>query len=247
MANDKSNANASTNVGQSPLVSGITDASRTEDFRWHCLRRISEIDAEYRIAFFRVLALTLLYLIHLAFYQRDDQQPAALTYHRIVSLVTLASASISFLTIVVLWRRFFPRWIAVIIVAGDLLCVCSLAATRPTGFGPMVPLFAVIIITAGLRFRLELVWISTLIGMLCFGAVLMMRKGQQAIPTTVDDRLDQLLWGSEILLVGIIVGQIVRRVHQLGRLALSAEKLPQHPYARASQDAGTASQGGHVT
>jgi hypothetical protein len=176
---------------------------------WPAVRRWNEIDAEIRIAFFRLVAIFLLYGIHLWTYAAATQSARSEAYHETVTLVAILCALTSMCALLSVRGRWFPTWIAHCFLMLDLAGTGWLVMTRERA-DPVAVLLIPVVFSAVLRLRLGQVWIGTIAAIV----IVLARWGAESrgmIKQDVSGLTDPLLLVAILALSGILAGQIIRR------------------------------------
>jgi hypothetical protein len=193
------------------------------DCDWHVVSRWLDLAAEYRANLLRVIAVTVLYLVHLANHFgmnlaglqippiRNEQVHNAVTV--IVAAWTLLAISVQgFLSL-----RFFPKWLKYVTTTLDILLLTLVLRVSDGPRGPLVAGYFLILATTSLRSDLWLVRFATC---LCAAAYLGLglvdirypRQGQTPAPY-----YQSLLMLASLALAGLIQGQVVRQAQAVAR------------------------------
>ncbi len=201
--------------------SNQASSSAHADRHWHIVQRWQEYSGESRAAFIRVAGIGIFYAVELLNYHGLSAGPfswpklasADATHH--VRVTTLAGAWIMVAVAVMLCleRRIFPPWLKYVATGADMLLL-SLVLMMTGGAGsPLVAAYFLLIALAGLRFSLHLVWCATAgcaVGYLLQFVNWFPQTDKVAVP-----RHDQAITLLALILMGVIVGQMVRRVRVL--------------------------------
>jgi hypothetical protein len=140
-----------------------------------------------------------------------------LALHREMTAIVVAWTMMSLATLLCLQLRIFPAWLK---YATTLCDVVLLSLTLMIADGPRSPLivgYFLIIVLAGLRFQLPLIWCATIAAMLGYLIVawnkvldVIVRKPDLTVPGYY-----QLIMLLALLLTGVVLGQIIRRVRAM--------------------------------
>jgi hypothetical protein len=112
---------------------------------------------------------------------------------------------------VCLQRRIFPAYLPYLSTAADLILLTTLASQGSAAQGPLTRIYFLILVLAALRFDVRLIWGTTLGCML--GYLMLVgrsdKKWFDADHTT--PVIEQLITLFSLALVGVLLGQIIRR------------------------------------
>ncbi len=176
---------------------------------WSAVRRWNEIDAEIRIAFFRLLAIFVLFAIHLWNHSTVVKSARTDAFHETVTLVAILCALTSMMALLCVRGRWFPTWISNCILLLDISGIGWLVMTRDRA-DTVAMLLIPAIFSAVLRLRLGQVWLGTGISVL----IVLARwyaDSRGMIKLDFPGLSDPLLLIAILVLSGILAGQIIRR------------------------------------
>lgn len=200
-------------------------AAADADRQWFITRRWQEYDAEGRINLLRTVGIGVFYAIELANYHGVSLGPLQLPkvagvderFHQSITLLCMAWGLVCVGVLVCLVRRYFPPVLAYVVTAADLalLTTVLLAASGPRS--PLLAAYFLVLALAALRFRLPLVWFSTL-GAMAGYLVLLGYARWYATQDLSVPRYHQLMFLAALGLTGIALGQLVRRARRLAEV-----------------------------
>jgi hypothetical protein len=195
---------------------------------WYITRRWQEYTAEGRVNLLRIVAIGVLYSVHLWSYASSQDwlpemgflQLAATgeidrTFHVAVTLLAVGWAMLALGIQLALTQRMFPRWLPYISTGIDIVLLTSVVTL---GAGPRSPLVAgyfLVLIASALRLRLSLVRCATATCIVGYLFVLGATKWSPAMSTLADARVGryhQLIVVVSLIFAGVILGQLVRLV-----------------------------------
>lgn len=191
------------------------------DLPWHIVERWQEFNGESRANVLRILAVGVFYLVELAF-QRGwtigalefpvvELSPSA---HRAITVVCAAWALVALGVLMMQRNRLFPAWLKFASTTCDLFLMTLVLMAGLGPRSPMVAGYFVIVVLSGLRFSLPLVQATTVgaaVGYLVVNAhARWFSSAKISIP-----RYHQIQTLLALLVVGIVVGQIVRQVRRM--------------------------------
>lgn len=193
----------------------------TDDFSWHVASRWQEFEGETRANALRILSVVAFYIVelvsyrglNLGFLQIPSPQEITPELHRSVTLIVGGWVFLALGVHFCLHHRILPAYLKYVVSALDisLLSVILMLGTGPKS--PMVAGYFVLIGLAAQRFSLPLIRATTvgcMVGYLAVcGHVLWAKKLEYQVP-----RYHELLVLSALALVGIAIGQVIRRVRR---------------------------------
>lgn len=200
------------------MKSEVTENSTRQ---WFIVGRWEEYFGEGQTNLIRVCAVTAYYAVHLinfANYESFNGQarPASAdAFHTQCTYLAVGWLCVSLGVFLALQRRFFPQYLKYVVAALDLLLLSALLYLNGTLDTPITTIYFLLIGLAGIRFSLSLVWLTTL-GSLISYFTLVLRfddtpfDAQHSTPV-----INQLMMLVGLLMMGMVVGQIVRRVRRM--------------------------------
>ena len=201
--------------------------SRTD---WFVFQRWAQYDGELRVSQLRMIGIAAFYAIHLwayasgsgrlpswGFLQIADTVDISPRFHLLVTLLALAWLLVSANTLLLLRNHIFPSRLPWITSGLDVLFLTSLICVAAGPRSPLVAGYFLLIVLSGLRFSLPLIRFTTLGCLVGYAVVLGQAKWPARfgkLPEIVDSipRYQQLIFATALVLTGICMGQIVRRV-----------------------------------
>lgn len=187
-------------------------AESTQQRQWRIVGRWQEYAGERRANLLRTIAIGAFYAVQLInFYVFEDGSEGALVFHKAVTSLAVAWALVALCITLCLRNRVFPASLKFLSTACDIALLTALAlASEAKANSPLVYVYFVIVLLAGLRFSLPLVWCATIGSMLAYLALVGMSD-----PTWFDADhairpVEQLIVHLSLALTGILLGQIVR-------------------------------------
>lgn len=206
---------------------------------WMIAQRWQAYDAEIRANYLRIAAIGLFYSVHLWTYISSTQveQPrdglwqladigvVIRNFHLLVTLIAVAWAMLALGILVALQQQIFPRWLPYFSTASDLTLLTAIICLGTAARSPLVSGYFLILALATLRLQLPLVWFGTAGAAAAYVCVLGFSKWPDRFGLTkllADSETDltvpryqQIIVLLSIVLMGIVLGQIVRRVNRL--------------------------------
>lgn len=221
------------------MAAGVSSSvvSNSEQ-NWFIAQRWQAYEAEGRANLLRTIAIGAFYLIHLwSYFSAQDKLPSwgflqladagqiNERFHVVVTLLAAAWAMLALGILLCLQQRIFPRWLPYFTTGCDIVMLTSIIALASAARSPLVAGYFLILVLATLRLSLPLVWFTTAgcaLGYLC---ILGCAKWPDTFgPSELVDRTavelqvpryHQVIVMLAIVLAGVMLGQIVRRVRRL--------------------------------
>lgn len=183
---------------------------------WFIASRWQEFEGEMRASLLRaamVVGFYTMQLVHhfsLTTVSLENQ-----VYHRQVTLAALAWLFISLTVFVMLKGNFFPAILKYVTSTCDIALIGALAFLGHGSDSPLIYTLFIVVVLAGLRFSLGLVWFTTLASMVVY----MLLVGTSDNTWFDANHETPVLTQAIVLLalgsVGIVVGQMVRSTRKM--------------------------------
>jgi hypothetical protein len=192
---------------------------------WFILSRWEEFEGEGRANLLRLIGITTFYAVELVNYYGLSlgflQMPKVVdrSFHLAVTLLAVAW---SMLCLGVLYCRrqgIFSDWLKFLSTGFDLLMLTTILVLADGPRSPLVAAYFLILALASLRFSLRLIWFATagsvagylfLLGFARWGSIPGWQKADMTLP-----RYAQVTFLLALVLTGVILGQVIRRVRRL--------------------------------
>lgn len=191
------------------------------DLPWHIVTRWQEFRGESRANVLRIVSVGLFYLVWFAAVRGVNflglelpQTPQTIAMDRAITWICLAWVGLGLGVLLLLRNHIFPCWLKYVTTGCDLLLIALVLMAGSGARSPMVAGYFVILAMSGLRFSLPLVRVSTVGAAFSFLAVNAHAKwiAKSGNPLPRYDQIQTLL---ALLVVGVIVGQIIRQVKSM--------------------------------
>jgi hypothetical protein len=229
-------------------VGSKTAAASISDRNWFIAQRWEAYEAEARANLLRIIAIGLFYLVHLwSYFSAQGRLPnfgllqlagageINKQFHLLVTLLAVAWAMLALGILLALQQRIFPRWLPYFSTGCDILLLTCMISIGSAARSPLVSGYFLILVLSALRLSLPLIWFSTAVCALSYLCVLGLAKwpdrfgisklvGETAADLRVP-RYYQMITLLAIILAGVMLGQIVRRVRFLASNFASREQL----------------------
>lgn len=206
---------------------------------WDILQRWQAYDAEGRANLLRIVAIGALYLVHLwsylsasrempgpRFLQLGELNAVSDRFHVIVTLLAVAWAVFAMGILIALQQKLFPRWLPYLSTAVDITLLTGVICLGSVSRSPLVTGYFLVLTLAAMRLDLRLLWFATAGCAVAFLCVLGCAKWPAAFgidasaPAGVEIRIPrhhQIIVMTSIVLGGVMLGQLVRRVRRLAQ------------------------------
>jgi hypothetical protein len=198
------------------MGTGTTSLPGDSDRAWFVVGRWLQYEGESRANVLRLIGIAAFYVVELINYYGLDlgaiQMPQVVDrkFHVTVTSLAVAWTMVGLIVLYCQSHHFFP-WVMKFVSTG--LDVIFLTFVLVAADGPRSPLltgYFLLIALSALRFHLPLVWFTTLLSMAGY-LVLTGYAKWYATPLRVP-RYYQLIVLLSLALLGVIVGQVIRRV-----------------------------------
>lgn len=213
-------------------------SSANPDRNWFIVQRWQAYEAESRANLLRIIAIGAFYLVHLwSYYSSQGRLPnfgflqlaeageVNRQFHVLVTLLAVAWAMLALGILLALQQRIFPRWLPYFSTGCDIVFLTSIICLGSAARSPLVVGYFLILVLATLRLSLPLIWFATAGCALAYVCVLGASKwperfglaklvGETSEQLRVP-RYHQVIVLLAIVLAGLMLGQIVRRVRRL--------------------------------
>ncbi len=210
------------------------------DRQWHIVGRWQQYEGEARANLLRVIAVGAFYSIelmnyhglHWSFLQMPKQANLAANVHHAVTAIVVAWVFMSLGIFLCLRQRVFPSALKYASTAMDLVLLTSVLVLGDGPRSPVAAAYFVLLALSCLRFSLRLIWFST--GGALAGYLFLLgydKWFRDPPPAQLLPRYYQLMFLLALLLTGVMLGQVIRRVRRLAedyaaRMAAAARQSP---------------------
>jgi hypothetical protein len=183
---------------------------------WFIASRWQELDGEMRSALLRGIAVILFYSVQLVnFVLNESTQEADRIYHRQITLAAMAWLCLSLGVFVMLRGFYFPTLLKYVTTTFDIAIIGILALLGHGASSPLVNTLFVVIVLAGLRFSLGLVWYTTILTMVVYMILVGASDSLWFDSTHTTPVLTQAVVLLSLGTCGVVVGQIVRSARRM--------------------------------
>jgi hypothetical protein len=202
------------------MAIGMESIHPEADRQWYIVGRWQEYEAEARANLLRIIAIAAFYTIELVNYYglnlgviempkiRDEP------FHQAITALAVAWTMAGLGVLLCLRRYVFPAWLKFISTTCDILFLTAILTVADGPKSPMVVGYFLILAVAALRLNLQLIWFSTAGSLAGFLVLLGYAKWFTDRDLRVP-RYQQLIVLLAIVLTGVILGQLVRRVRAM--------------------------------
>jgi hypothetical protein len=199
-------------------------ASADRDRQWFITGRWQEYEGEAKANLLRIIAIGAFYAIELlnyhglrfGFLELERDEGVDRQFHLAVTALAVAWTLVSLGILLCLRRQIFPGWLKFVSTACDVVLLAAVLTLADGPKSPLVVGYFLIVALSGLRFNLPLVWFATLASMAGYLYVLGYAKwfADPARNLRIE-RYQQLIFLVALGLMGIVLGQVIRRVRRL--------------------------------
>jgi hypothetical protein len=203
------------------MASTVEGKRSPADREWFIVGRWEEYEGEGRANLLRLVGVTVFYAVELYNYHQDPPVVSR-AFHLAATVLTLAWGLVCLGVLLCRRQGVFPFWLKFISTGCDLVLLTTVLTLGDGPRSPLVAVYFLVIALAGLRFSLRLIWFATagavagyvfLLGFALWGSI----PGWARSDTTVP-RSTQIITVLALVLAGVVLGQVIRRVRGLAEL-----------------------------
>jgi hypothetical protein len=206
------------------MDSDVNPPPADRDVPWVTVRRWQEYEGEGRANLLRVIGIAAFYAIELVnhyglqlgFLELPKVEGVDERFHLAVTALAVAWTMLGLGVYFCLRNRIFPASLKFLSTGGDLFLLTAILAMADGPRSPLVAAYFLVIALSGLRFNLVLVRCATLGAMAGYLYLLGLARWFTQRDIGVP-RYHQLIVLLALGLTGIVVGQIVHKVHGMAR------------------------------
>ena len=178
---------------------------------WHIACRWQEFDGEMRSTFLRSILVTMFYSVQVIHYLTLEQiSESDRAFHRFVTFAAIGWLFLSLAIFMSLKAGYMPPILKYIATAIDLALVTLLAWLGHGPSSPLVMALFLVLAVAAIRFRIGLIWFSTLGAMACYMLLVGASDRTWFDASHVTPILTQSITLCSLSATGIVLGQMVR-------------------------------------
>jgi hypothetical protein len=202
-------------------VAAAISSSANSDRQWFIAGRWQEYEGEARANLLRIISIGVFYIVELINYHGLNvgflQMPQIRDepFHRAVTALAAAWATLALALLLCLRRQVFPSSLKYISTTCDLVLLTAVLMVADGPRSPLVVGYFLIIALATLRFSLRLIWLATAGSLLGYLFLLGHDRWYRAGDHALVERYQQMIVLLALLLTGIVLGQVIRRVRCL--------------------------------
>jgi hypothetical protein len=213
------------------MAASAADRTAHDERQWFIVGRFEEFEGEGRANLLRMAGIAAFYAVELVNYHGLNlgflEMPRVVErpFHLAVTLLTLVWATLCLGVLLCRRNGVFPSWLKFLSTGCDLVLLTSVLVLADGPRAPLAVVYLLIIATAGLRFSLPLVWFATGGAVACYLFLLgFARWGKLPEGWPPSDmhlpRYAQVTFLLALVLCGVVMGQVVRRVRALAETYL---------------------------
>lgn len=194
--------------------------------QWFIVGRWQEYEGEARANLLRVIGVAAFYAVEMANYYGLDLGVIAMPktverpFHLAMTFLTVGWAMLCLAVLYCRKNNVLPFWLKYVSTGCDLLLLTTVLALADGPKSALLVGYFLILVLAALRFNLPLIWAATigaaagylfLLGFVKWGKV----EGWHDKDLSNPPRSTQVIFLLALVLTGVILGQIIRRVRHL--------------------------------
>ncbi|MFO0842787.1 MAG: hypothetical protein U0797_10385 [Gemmataceae bacterium] len=208
------------------MATSAPDRTAHDERQWFIVGRFEEFEGEGRANLLRAIGLAAFYAVELLNYfglrigALEVPPVVNREFHLAMTMLVLAWAMLCLAVLLCRKNGIFPEWLKFVSTGCDLLLLTSVLTLADGPRSPLLVGYFLILAVASLRFSLRLIWFATggaiagylfLLGNARWGSsVEGWERGDVTVP-----RYHQLIFVLALVLTGVVLGQLIRRVRAL--------------------------------
>ena len=188
------------------------------DRSWFIVGRWQEYEGEACANLLRIISIGAFYIIELINYHGlhlgilDMPQIRNEAFHRSITALAVSWTLLCLAMLLCLRRQIFPSWLKFASTLADIVLLTGVLMIANGQHSPMVVGYFLVIAVAALRFSLRLIWLATAGSAAGYLFILGYDRWYRPPGVLPLERFEQLIMLVAIVLTGIVLGQMVRRV-----------------------------------
>ena len=196
-------------------------ASGNIDRQWFIVGRWQEYEGEARANLLRIIGIAAFYVVELANYHEVNlgfikMEGVEKQFHQSVTALAVAWTLMALVILYCLSHRIFPAVLKYVSTGCDIVFLTAILMIADGPRSPLVVGYFLVIALAALRFNLPLIRVATAGSMAGYVVLLGYARWFTERDIRVP-RYHQLIMLLALLLTGIVLGQVIRRVRGLAR------------------------------
>jgi hypothetical protein len=185
---------------------------------WHIASRWQEFEGEMRSALLRALLVVGFYSVQLVHFSTLTQAAdSERVFHRQVTIAAASWLLLSLAIFVGLRGGFMPPTLKYIATTVDLGLVTLLAWLGHGPSSPLVTAYFLVLALAAIRFRIGLIWYSTIASQVCYMILVAANDSSWFSADHATPILTQAVTLCSLAATGIVLGQIVRAAQSISQ------------------------------
>lgn len=199
-----------------------TAVPATHERHWFIVGRWQEYEGEARANLLRIVGIAAFYLVelmnyhgvNLGFLAMPKVEEITREFHLAVTALAVAWTMLALGVLLCLKRQFFPASIMFISTACDVVLLTAILTVADGPKSPLVVGYLLVVALSAIRFSLPLVWFAT--GGSMAGYLFLLGHAKWFVDPVVRNlhvpRYHQVMFLLAVLLTGVVIGQVIRRV-----------------------------------
>jgi hypothetical protein len=202
------------------MASNVETQQSPTERQWFIVGRWQEYEGEGRANLLRIIGIVLFYGVELVNYYGLNlgflQMPQITngSVHLAITILAVAWAVVAVGILVCRVFHFFPSSLKFLSTVCDILLLTCVLTVTDGPRSPMIIAYFVILALAALRFNLPLIWFATAGSAAGYLFLLGYARWFAEVDLRVP-RYHQIVFLLGLVLTGVVLGQIIRRVRQL--------------------------------
>ena len=199
------------------------DEASVDDRHWFIVGRWQEYEGEARANLLRIIGIAAFYTIelinyhglNLGFLEIPKVEEVDKPFHQAITALSVAWTMVGLGILLCLRRQVFPAALKFISTGCDIVLLTAILTVADGPKSPLVVGYLLVIALSTVRFNLPLVWFSTAGS--AAGYIFLLGHAKWFREATRVPRYHQLMFLLAVLLTGVVLGQVIRRVRSVAQ------------------------------
>ena len=205
------------------MATGLETATETLERQWFVVGRWQEYEGEARANLLRIIGIAAFYIVelinyhgfHLGFLDMPKVGDVTPAFHQAVTALAVAWTMVGLGILLCLRGHIFPAHLKFISTGCDIVLLTAILTVADGPRSPLVVGYLLVVALATLRFNLPLVWFAT--GGSMAGYLFLLGHARWFREATRVPRYHQLMFLLALVLTGVVLGQVIRRVRWMAQ------------------------------
>jgi len=205
------------------MATGLETTLGTPDRQWFIVGRWQEYEGEARANLLRIIGIAAFYIVELVnyhglrlgFLEMPKVDEVNQSFHQAVTALAVAWTMVGLGILLCLRGHIFPAQLKFVSTGCDIVLLTAILTVADGPKSPLVVGYLLLIALSTLRFNLSLVWFAT--GGSMAGYLFLLGHARWFRDETRVPRYHQLMFVLALVLTGVVLGQVIRRVRWMAQ------------------------------